>query len=181
MLGDSGVGKTALVERISEDIFQDCHVPTVGAQFTSLQLAVGEQTILIELWDTAGQEVFRSLVGFYARDALGMILMFDLTHEATFEGLSQWVEFARSSSPQAIVVLFANKLDLVDQRKVTKEDAESFAEKNQLIYFEGSAKTGETIRDAFERLAEDLSQKLGVAPPAPQELSESKDKKKKCC
>jgi small GTP-binding protein len=181
MLGNSGVGKTALVERISEDIFQECHVPTVGAQFTSLQLAVGDQTILIELWDTAGQEVFRSLVGFYARDSMGMILMFDLTQSATFEELPQWVQFARSNSPQAVIILFGNKMDLEDQRKVSKSDGEAFAEKNQLIYFEGSAKTGETVRDAFERLAEILSQTTEISATSTQELSENKEKKKGCC
>jgi hypothetical protein len=78
MLGDSGVGKTALVNRISEGVFTDSHVPTVGSQFIALPLDLGGKKLTLELWDTAGQEVYRSLVGFYTREAIGFANKVDL-------------------------------------------------------------------------------------------------------
>jgi small GTP-binding protein len=181
LLGDSGVGKTALVERVTEDIFQNSHVPTVGAQFISLELGTGEQKCFLELWDTAGQEVFRSLVGFYAREAEGAFILFDVTNRESYDSLPGWLEFIRDNSPQAILVVFANKIDLSDERKVLKEESETFAQERKLIFFEGSAKTGENVRDAFEKVVELLSQTSEVDKPAAVQLESGKKKHGKCC
>ena len=154
MLGNSGVGKTALVERVTDDIFVDAHVPTVGAQYVSLNLNINDQEITLEIWDTAGQEVFRSLVGFYARDAKGVFILFDVTDPQSFNDLTQWIEFSADQAPNAKIILFGNKTDLSDKREVTSDQISDFAEGRNLSFFEGSAKTGQGVRDAIESMAD---------------------------
>jgi small GTP-binding protein len=156
MLGDSGVGKTAVVNRISEGTFNDLHVATVGSQYVGLPLETRKGKITLELWDTAGQEVYRSLVGFYTREAKGAFLVFDVTSEATFDGLPQWIKFVAKQSPGVKIIVFANKCDLDDEDKrvVSSERIEEFALANKVEAFEGSAKLGQGITDAFERMGE---------------------------
>jgi small GTP-binding protein len=180
LLGDSGVGKTALVERITEDIFQNCHVPTVGAQFISLEMEIGENKCILELWDTAGQEVFRSLVGFYAREAKGAILMYDVTVKTSFANLPKWIDFIRENSPDAQLLIFGNKIDLTDEREVQRDDAEKFTGSHNVLFFEGSAKTSENVRDAFEKIVETLSATESTTN-ATVTIEAGKQKKGKCC
>ena len=160
MLGDTGVGKTALVERLSDDIFSDAHFPTVGAQFVSLVMTVKDQKMVMELWDTAGQEVFRSLVGFYARDSAGALLLCDVSNQESFDGLAQWLTFIKENAPDAKIILFANKIDLADARVISSQKLQEFASKNDLTLFEGSAKTAENVQDAFETICEQVSAKI---------------------
>jgi small GTP-binding protein len=182
LLGDSGVGKTALVERVTEDIFQNSHVPTVGAQFIALDMSSGDKKCILDLWDTAGQEVFRSLVGFYARDAQGAFVLFDVTTRDSFSNLTKWIEFIRENSPTAAVITFGNKIDLGDERTVSKEEAEGFATSNQVLFFEGSAKTGENVRDAFEKMVELVSVPTGATKHIDLEVDSKKRKSSgKCC
>lgn len=154
MLGESGVGKTALVNRISEGVFNEAHVPTVGSQFIALPLEVSQKKMTLELWDTAGQEVYRSLVGFYTREAKGAFLVFDVTSEQTFNVLGDWIKFANEATPGVKIILFANKTDLDDQRTVKTEQIRQFAQANKLEFLEGSAKTGQNTVDAFEKMGE---------------------------
>jgi small GTP-binding protein len=158
LLGNSGVGKTALVERVTEDIFQDAHVPTVGAQFISLEMNIGEESSILELWDTAGQEIFRSLVGFYARDARGALVLYEVVLRESFEAVEKWVEFIREQSPDVRIILFGNKIDLAENRTVKTDEGQHAAERFGVSFLEGSAKTGENVRDAFERMTDLLSQ-----------------------
>ena len=184
MLGNSGVGKTALVERISNNDFNDTHVPTVGAQYVSLDIAVDSKKITLEIWDTAGQEVFRSLVGFYARDAKGAFLVADITCSTTMEDLQRWIDFIGEQAPEAKIILFANKLDLESQREIQSSDLEDFAKKHDLFFMEGSAKTGEGVDEAFSKMAEiiTLTKEQTKQNAMNVKLNDkSNEKKKKCC
>ena len=186
MLGNSGVGKTALVEKITTSDFNESHNPTIGAQYVSLDVRVGKNKIILELWDTAGQEVFRSLVGFYARDAKGVFLVCDITESTTLADLEKWVNFIEDQAPDSEVILFANKLDLADSRQVTESELEGFAKQHRYTYIEGSAKTGQSVDDAFTKMAELVYGKSkgkdADAAPMPKAPKEKKDKdKKKCC
>jgi small GTP-binding protein len=154
LLGNTGVGKTALVDRISKDAFSASHVPTVGAQFISVEMCVEDQPCILEVWDTAGQEVFRSLVGFYTRDAKGCFILFDLTKQATFSVLPEWFDFIRENAPDAQIILFGNKKDLLDEREIAAESISEFVSTKKCPYFEGSAKTSQGVRDAFDRMSE---------------------------
>jgi small GTP-binding protein len=183
MIGDSGVGKTALVNRISEGAFSDSHVPTVGSQFIALPLEVGNRKMTLELWDTAGQEVYRSLVGFYTREAKGAFLVLDVTSEPTFEGLSQWIKFVTEQAPGVKVILFANKVDLEEQRVISSARLQDFARENGVDLVEGSAKLGQNTTDAFEKMGE-LMLSTTAAESAPVSIvgdDQGKGKKKGCC
>lgn len=182
MLGDSGVGKTALVSRISEGGFADTHVPTVGAQFVALPFQVDKTKLTLEVWDTAGQEVYRSLVSFYTREARGAFLVFDVTDEKTFTGLEQWIKFANEQAPGAKIILFANKTDLEEKRVVSSADIKEFASKNSIDVVEGSAKTGQNTQDAFEKMGMLMVETEGNASPEVAiEKEEKPGKKKSCC
>jgi small GTP-binding protein len=181
MLGDSGVGKTALVNRISEGVFTDSHVPTVGSQFIALPLEINKRKMTLELWDTAGQEVYRSLVGFYTREAKGAFLVCDVTSEATFEGLPTWLKFVNEQAPGVKVIIFANKCDLEDQRLVSSERLRQFAASQKVDLIEGSAKLGQNTTDGFEKMGEMMLSTEANVAPAVTIKEEPKRKKKKCC
>jgi small GTP-binding protein len=181
MLGDSGVGKIALVNRISEDVFTDSPVPTVGSQFIALPLNIKKRKMTLELWDTASQEVYRSLVGSYTREAKGAFLVFDVTSEATFESLPTWLKFLTEQAPGAKVIIFANKCDLEDQRVVSSERLRQFGASQKVDVIEGSAKLGQNTTDAFEKMGEMMLSTEANVAPAVTIKEEPKKKKKRCC
>jgi small GTP-binding protein len=153
MIGDSGVGKTTMVKQMAEGIFVNTHIPTVGPQFVTVDLVVEGESIRLELWDTAGQEVYRALVGFYAREAHGAILVVDCTAQSSLDSAPDWLKFIREESPSVKIILFVNKTDQEDLRTVTTADCEKFAAANGLEVVEGSARTGRRLPEAFEMLA----------------------------
>jgi small GTP-binding protein len=184
MLGDSGVGKTALVNRISEGVFTDSHVPTVGSQFIALPLEINKKKMTLELWDTAGQEVYRSLVGFYTREAKGAFLVFDVTSETTYDGLPEWIKFVTEQAPGVKIIIFANKCDLESKRVIASEKIQSFAQLQKVELIEGSAKLGQNTTDAFEKMGEMLltAESSGLAAvPIRDELGQKGKKKGGCC
>ena len=185
MLGSSGVGKTAIVERITKEQFNGVHVPTVGAQYISLPMKVDEHVVRIELWDTAGQEVFRSLVGFYSRDAKGVFLVADVTNDMTIEDLSKWTKFIKENTTDAEVILFGNKTDLIEKRNVKSKSLHEYAEKNGYAFYEGSAKTGQNVFDAFSLLSQNLFKKYKETNEPEKEdsvdLMKVEKKKSSCC
>jgi len=179
MLGDSGVGKTALVNRISEGAFTDSHVPTVGSQFIALPLEINKTKMTLELWDTAGQEVYRSLVGFYTREAKGAFLVCDVTSESSFEGLPEWIRFVNEQAPGVKVIIFANKCDLDDQRVVASDRLSQFASSQKVDLVEGSAKLGQNTTDAFEKMGEMMLSLAANVTAAVSVKEEPKKPKKK--
>jgi small GTP-binding protein len=185
MLGDSGVGKTALVNRISEGAFSESHVPTVGSQFIALPLEVNSKRMTLELWDTAGQEVYRSLVGFYTREAKGAFLVCDVTNDQTYQGLPEWIKFVNEQAPGVKIIIFANKIDLDEQRVIPADKLAEFAKSNGVELVEGSAKLGQNTTDAFEKMGElMLSTSSSAAVPvsiAADDLGKKKGKKEGCC
>jgi small GTP-binding protein len=153
-IGDSGVGKTALVNRMSEDVFHATHVPTIGSQFVNIPSTIEGNRMLFEVWDTAGQEVYRSLVGFYARGAHGAFLVTDVTTKSSFHSLSNWINFVHSEAPEVMILIFANKIDLADSRAVGTEEIAEFASQSRCEFLEGSAKTGFNVAEAFTKMGE---------------------------
>lgn len=154
-VGDSSVGKTALVTRMSDEVFNQSYVPTVGSQFVTIPQKIDGRDISMEVWDTAGQEVYRSLVGFYTREAKGAILVFDVTSKPSFDSLSHWLTFLEEQAGDAKVMLVGNKVDL-EERAISTADAKQFADARGLMYFETSAKTGQCVVDVFEKMGEVL-------------------------
>jgi small GTP-binding protein len=153
VIGSSGVGKTAILKRLVDDVFVPESQSTIGVEFLASQLEVDGQSIKLQIWDTAGQERFRSIAKAYFRSAIGVLLVFDLADRRTFDDLNHWLtDIHQLCDPNAVVTLIGNKLDLKN-RAVTSQEAEAFAQLHQLTYFETSALGGDNIDEAFHRTA----------------------------
>ena len=158
VVGDGGVGKTALTLRFSKGFFTEDYKMTIGVDFhvktISIDTSEGPIKCKLQLWDTGGQERFSSIRPMYYRGSLGTILVFDLTNSASFEHLPQWIEEVRANIKAEIpVLLVGNKSDLIDQRAVSIEEISNFINDFNLYYMETSAKTGDGVGDCFYILA----------------------------
>merc|ERR1712137_1263478 len=158
LLGDSGVGKTALFHRYISDEWKDSLENTIGASYLSKEVDVGNGTILLNIWDTAGQERYKSLAPMYFRGSHAALIVFDLTSLESFQKAKEWLRELRvnHNNPHGVVIgLAGNKLDLVEAngRAVSSQAAKAFAEEEELVFMEVSAKTGHNISQTFETLA----------------------------
>jgi small GTP-binding protein len=157
VVGDSGVGKTCLLLKYIRDVFDPDTQTTLGVEFMTKIVDTEKHRIQLQLWDTAGQELFRSVTRGYYRGAAGAFVCFDLTQRDTFDHVARWLrdvkEVARSD---VVAVLIGNKVDLADKRDVTKEEAQSFAAANKMLYFETSAKTGEQLNESVDGIVEKI-------------------------
>ncbi|GAB6031891.1 Ras-protein Rab-27A [Chamberlinius hualienensis] len=163
-LGDSGVGKTSCLHQYTEGTFNAKFISTVGIDFRERRVvyrtqgpdgfAGRGQRVHLQLWDTAGQERFRSLTTAFFRDAMGFLLLFDLTNEASLLNTRNWLDQLRTHAycENPDVVLCGNKADLEELRVISEEKAKEFADKYGLPYFETSAATGQNVAKAVETL-----------------------------
>lgn len=189
VVGSSGVGKTSIVRQLIDGRFQEEGQPTIGVEFKTYSLTAEGEAVKLQIWDTAGQERFRSVSKAYFRNALGAILVYDITSRQSFDDLSAWIsDFQTLASPNAPVVLIGNKNDMVDDRQIEESEADEFAKRYNLTRLETSAKTGDHVAEAFARLGQDVLReyKKGEHPiekekekvtPQPQ----TAEKKDRCC
>jgi small GTP-binding protein len=190
VVGTSGVGKTAIVERLVMGDFKEESQPTIGVDFKSYTLQVDGESVKLQIWDTAGQDRFRSVAKTYFRNAVGAILMFDLTNRQSFDELNIWINDLNTlAAPNAHIILIGNKLDLEEDRQIVESEAQGFAQRYNLVYFETSAKKGDNVAEAFVRLGTEILRKVKdgqimmVKPPPIAQLQEveRKSEHKKCC
>ncbi|CDW52900.1 Ras and EF-hand 8 domain containing protein [Trichuris trichiura] len=153
--GDSGVGKTSFLDRFTNDRFDPTHQSTIGIDFHLRVLKVEDQLIGLQLWDTAGQERFRSITKQYFRKADAVILMFDLTSEQSFKNVRQWLSSVEEVTDEnCIICIIGNKTDLLEQGHARMHREEFKPEEEyQGLYFEASAKTGDSVQEAMYQLA----------------------------
>lgn len=157
LLGESGVGKTCIVNRFVSDLFSEHESLTVGAAFTTKTVKIGEYSILFQIWDTAGQEKYRGLAPMYYRGSAAAVVVYDITSERSFNEMQTWITELRQLGPQNLVLAIAgNKLDLDKKREVFKTTGESFAKNANAIFMETSAKNGSNVQDLFRIIAEKL-------------------------
>ena len=159
LIGCSSVGKSSILQRYIQKVFNSSYSCTIGVDFFMKSIDVGEKSIKLQLWDTAGTEKFRSITTGYYRGANAAFVVFDLTSKSSFDCLNEWIEnYYKYSNPDSEknVVLIGNKCDLVDKREVTEEEIEEFTKDNHIIYFETSAKDGKNIDECFYFIAEKL-------------------------
>jgi Ras-related protein Rab-2A len=188
ILGDTAVGKSCLISKFREDQFTPEHTVTVGVTFTNQIMHIGTAELKIQLWDTAGQEIYRAITRSYYRDSHCAIIVCDLTKRETFDSMIQWVKEIQTIAPRYCkIVLVGNKTDL--PRQVSSEELAAFAAQVGYPVFETSALTGSNIRAVFDECAMEVfadrhnmiddaepqprsGVPVGRAPPPPQE---------KCC
>ena len=133
MIGDHGVGKTQLISRYDKNEFDIHSKTTIGVEFTSHRLMVEGKVIGAQLWDTAGEEKYKSLTSIYYKGAVGALLVYDITRKQTFDRIcSQWLgELEKFSDPNIVSILIGNKCDLKERREVPLEEATAFAESHR--------------------------------------------------
>jgi Ras-related protein Rab-7A len=159
ILGDSGVGKTSLMNRYVNNRFSNQYKATIGADFLTKELSINNRLITLQIWDTAGQERFQSLgVAFY-RGADCCVIVFDITKEQTFSSVEKWRDeflLQANVNPETFpIVLLGNKADVPPtDRVVSHRRALAYAVKHQLSYFETSAKNGSNVDAAFHKVAQ---------------------------
>ncbi|KAJ3448299.1 ras-related protein rab-5b-related [Anaeramoeba flamelloides] len=162
LIGASGVGKTSIVERFAKNIFNEQQRKTIGSTFLSKVCVVDEKSYYLNVWDTAGEERFHSLVKLYYRDTNIAILCFDLTKETSFRELDHWYQELQTSAPRNVILLICgNKKDLEEQREVEDIEIEEWVSKRNCIYLETSAKDGTNVNSLFENACQLFSEKFG--------------------
>ncbi|KAJ6252757.1 ras-related protein rab-2a [Anaeramoeba flamelloides] len=150
IIGDSGVGKSCILLQFTDHRFQEVYDFTIGVEFGSRMIKIKDQQIRLQIWDTAGQETFRSITRSYYRGAAGALLVYDVSKRETFDHARNWLEDAlKHSTTNLQVMLIGNKSDLEKNRKVSKKEGEEFAKEHNLLFLETSAKTAQNIEEAF--------------------------------
>ena len=149
-LGDQGVGKSSILNRFSQDKFEQEYQATIGLDFHSKNATINGANIRLLLYDTAGQEKFKSLIPMYIRDANIIIVVYDITIKDSFTHTSHWVNETKDLKREdAIFVLVGNKIDLNDKRQVSTQEGQNYANEKEFIFFEVSARTGQGIHELF--------------------------------
>uniref|UniRef100_A0A1D5Q7A4 RAB2A, member RAS onco family n=1 Tax=Macaca mulatta TaxID=9544 RepID=A0A1D5Q7A4_MACMU len=189
IIGDTGVGKSCLLLQFTDKRFQPVHDLTIGVEFGARMITIDGKQIKLQIWDTAGQESFRSITRSYYRGAAGALLVYDITRRDTFNHLTTWLEDARQhSNSNMVIMLIGNKrtqsafpwtgiiciyshkltslsaifenVDLESRREVKKEEGEAFAREHGLIFMETSAKTASNVEEAFINTAKEIYEKI---------------------
>ncbi|KAK6467138.1 ras-related protein Rab-13 isoform X1 [Huso huso] len=157
LIGDSGVGKTCLIIRFAEDNFNSTYISTIGIDFKVKTVEVEGKKIKLQVWDTAGQERFKTITTAYYRGAMGIILVYDITDEKSFENIQNWMKSIKENASVGVnKMLLGNKCDIENKRKVPRETGEKLAKDHGIRFFETSAKSSINVEESFVELARDI-------------------------
>jgi len=157
LIGDSGVGKTCILYRFSDDAFNTTFISTIGIDFKIKTIELRGKKIKLQIWDTAGQERFHTITTSYYRGAMGIMLVYDITNAKSFDNIARWLRnIDEHASEDVIKMLLGNKCDMSDRRVVSKECGERIAIEHQIRFLETSAKANIHIDKAFYDLAEEI-------------------------
>lgn len=153
IIGNAGVGKSSLLLRYAEDSYNTSYLATIGVDFRVRTFEQDGQIVKLQIWDTAGQDRFRSITASYYRGAHCVLLVYDCTDRESFEAIPQWLRELRAAgaSESVVVVLVANKTDRTAEtgRVVTPEEGRDLAEYNDILYTETSAQSAKGVQEAF--------------------------------
>ena len=158
IIGDSGVGKSNYLVRFIEGQFNPIHESTIGFDYKSkiCILPKSKKKIKFQIWDTAGQEKYMSLNKNLFQRVQGIILMYDITDKKSFDNLRHWIYSINQLAGEIPYILIGNKIDLVEERIISKEKGEQFANDNNIKFFESSGKSGENVEESFFYLGEQI-------------------------
>jgi Ras-related protein Rab-1A len=155
LIGDSGVGKTSLLYRMTSDKFDENYVTTIGVDFGIQQFDVNGKIVKMQIWDTAGQERFKAIVTSYYRGSHAIFLVYDVTDIKSFDNIRKWIEEIKQYADENVkLFLIANKVDRENKRVVSQEEGQKYADKLNAVYFETSAKTAYNVEKIFIAMAE---------------------------
>ena len=186
IIGESGVGKTCLLLRFTDDSFTANHLTTIGIDFKIKIIKLENKLVKLQIWDTAGQERFRTITKTYYKGAHGIILTYDVTDQNSFKNIRNWIKQIEANAQTNVCkVLVGNKCDKPD-RVVTEEEGKKLAEDFSMSFFETSAKTNQNVNEVFNFLTAEILKSNAGKPQndSGKKLSKSdgnKDGKKGCC
>ena len=163
LIGSSNVGKTSIIKHYISNDFSENYQSTIGIDFYTKNLIIDENTIKLQIWDTAGLEKFRSLTKNYYKGCHACIIVFDVTNRNSFEDVFEWMNFYKENcnnnnyeNANNNIILIGNKIDKTFERCVDAEDVENFCMRNNLVYYETSAKDGQNINKVFKIIGNKL-------------------------
>ncbi|KAG6958981.1 hypothetical protein JG688_00010292, partial [Phytophthora aleatoria] len=159
LIGDSGVGKSCLLLRFADDAFTESYITTIGVDFRFRTVKIDNKTVKLQIvsWDTAGQERFRTITSAYYRGADGIIMVYDVTSQESFDHVNDWLnEVNRYASEGTCKLLVGNKSDISDNKAVSYETAKAFADSLSIPFLETSAKNAQNVEEAFLTMASEL-------------------------
>ncbi|CAG9330568.1 unnamed protein product [Blepharisma stoltei] len=161
IIGDSGVGKSCFMLQFTDRRFKNDHDLTIGVEFGSRTIKINDKAIKLQMWDTAGQENFRSITRSYYRGAVAALLLYDVTNRDSFTNIERWLAEAKTNANHDItVILVGNKVDLESNRAITAEEGEKFASEHGILFIEASAKEAFNVDEAFVNSAKAVLVKL---------------------
>lgn len=187
VLGDSGVGKTSLLDRFSQDKFTPSYITTIGVDIINKKLNIGNDIVNLKVWDTAGQERYQTLTKQFFQNVDGVVLVLNLLSLESFEKLEKWLELIRNQEQTLELIVAGNKCDCnEDERLVKLTDIETFVQEQQLEYLETSAKTGYNVEKLFKTLTKKILKRKGIKCELKDSIiieqqQQKKKKKSTCC
>ena len=157
LIGNSSVGKSSLLFRFVENVWDDNFVPTIGVDFKVKTVEIGDKKVKMHIQDTAGQERFKNITASYYRGGNGVLVVYDITDRESFDNLNSWlIEIEKNANKNVYKLLIGNKSDLEEKRKVTFQEGKDFATSNGMQFIETSAKTASKVQEAFELLTQEI-------------------------
>ena len=185
LVGNSGVGKSSIILRYCDNKFDGTLPPTIGIDFKFKQFRHNKAIpVKLSIWDTAGQEKFRTITSMYYKGAHGIVFVYDVSNPTSFQDISKWVDEADAytNNKKVVKMLVANKIDLLAERKIKKEESELIARKYGMLHCECSAKSSIGIRTAFKILTTKMLEINGALTNSTYQLkSKIPNKQRKCC
>jgi len=165
IIGDSGVGKSALLVRFADDAYTESYISTIGVDFKIRTIEIDGKTIKLQIWDTAGQEKFRTITASYYRGAHGIIVCYDITDAASFANVKNWLqEIDRYATGSVNKLLVGTKCDLASKRVVDQSKAKELADSLGVSFLETSAKNSINVEEAFVTMAGEIKKKNAPDP-----------------
>ncbi|KAM6432821.1 LOW QUALITY PROTEIN: ras-related protein Rab-1A [Rhynochetos jubatus] len=167
LIGDSGVGKSCLLLRFADDTYTESYISTIGVDFKIRTIELDGKTIKLQIWDTAGQERFRTITSSYYRGAHGIIVVYDVTDQESFNNVKQWLqEIDRYASENVNKLLVGNKCDLTTKKVVDYTTAKEFADSLGIPFLETSAKNATNVEQSFMTMAAEIKKRMGPGATA---------------
>ncbi|XP_034460551.1 ras-related protein Rab-1B-like [Hippoglossus hippoglossus] len=161
LIGDSGVGKSCLLLRFADDTYTESYISTIGVDFKIRTIDMDGKTVKLQIWDTAGQERFRTITSSYYRGAHGIIIVYDVTEQESFNNVRQWLdEIDRYACENVSRLLVGNKSDLVSKKVVDAATAQELASSLKIRFLETSAKSSDNVERSFLTMASEIHQRL---------------------
>ena len=187
-LGDTSVGKSSFIIKFIDDKFSYNYIATMGLDFKQkiIELDNGE-LVKLRIFDTAGQERFKSISINFIKKADGILLLYDITNRSSFESVNKWIESIREVADEKIsIILIGNKCDLEKERKISKDEGEAKSAEFNLPFFETSCKEGINIKEVFLKISEEIIKKKGPnlgdeGEKITKEKAKKMNKKSGCC